>query len=397
MVEVMLNGFGGDCREKTAKDKPQDFNGIQCYHINSRFSENAADLGRFRIGKFFRVFRYCLAAIWCRFRYGVDTFYFVPAPPRRPSLYRDWLIMLICRPFFRRFIHHWHAVGVADWLRQEGTWISRGVTRTLLGKASLGIALATPNLRDALWLEARRVEIVHNGIPDPFPDFKELALPRRSARREARTHLLRGKPLSEPVREAAGADANVFRIVYLGYCFREKGIFEMLDGVALAQRRLSAAGHPLTLHLTIAGDFFSAHEAAEFQQRIAMPDLCDVVRHIDFVHGAEKRQLFVESDCLCFPTYCDSFGLVVLEAMAVGLNIIATIWGALPEILPPGYTGFVPVRDAGAIADRIPALFTEDSCHLRNRFLERFTEERHLARLQTALLSVERDACAAAN
>ena len=404
MVKLMLEGFGGDQRRHSRRipvapasndshpsaidDTPH---GIECYHVDARFSSDIADMGGVRIGKFFLVFRYAIEAIWCHFRYGIDTFYFVPAPPKRPALYRDWLVMLICRPFFRRFIHHWHAAGLGDWLHQEGAWLERAITRVLLGKASLGVALATPNLRDPLWLEARHVEIVPNGIVDPFPNFLEKILPRREAARTARKCLLRGEPVPEQIRDAAGGEPRIFRILYLAYCFREKGIFETLAGVARAEARLREEGNPLSVRLTVAGDFVSAEDRAEFNARIAQPDLQGVVTYAGFVQGREKSRLLMESDCLCFPTYyhLESFGLVVLEAMAAGLNVIATRWRALPEILPAGYPGFVDARNAQAIAEAIPRLFIEDSTPLRTLFLTRFTDISHLSRLRTAVLSLD--------
>ena len=89
-----------------------------------------------------------------------------------------------------------------------------------------------------------------------------------------------------------------------------------------------------------------------FTRRAMQPDLAGRVTFSGFVTGADKLRLLRESDCLCFPTYYDleSFGLVVLEAMAAGLQVITTRWRALPEILPSDHCGFVPLRDAEAIA-----------------------------------------------
>src|ERR1041384_5898979 len=98
MVQVMLEGFGGDCRQKSnhTSANGQDANyGIECYHVNARLSQKLEDIGDLRIGKFFLLLGYCLQALWCRLRYGVSNFYYIPAPGKRSALYRDWLVMFI--------------------------------------------------------------------------------------------------------------------------------------------------------------------------------------------------------------------------------------------------------------------------------------------------------------
>ena len=118
MVKLLVDGLGGDHRSKIKESNiPAAHSEIECYHVNCRYSETIEDIGSFRLGKMWLVVRYCLEAIWCRFRYGVRAFYYVPAPGKRAALYRDWVVMLLCRPFFRQVIHHWHAAGLGDWLR----------------------------------------------------------------------------------------------------------------------------------------------------------------------------------------------------------------------------------------------------------------------------------------
>src|SRR6185369_17806399 len=139
MVQLMLEGFGGDHRtgrrsgqgESSGSSTPQDF-GIECYHVNARLSHNLEDIGDVRLGKFILLLMYCLQAIWCRFRYGVTNFYYVPAPGKRSALYRDWLVMFICRPFFKQVILHWHAAGLAKWLETVAQIRSRSLTYWLV-------------------------------------------------------------------------------------------------------------------------------------------------------------------------------------------------------------------------------------------------------------------------
>src|SRR5687767_5827482 len=98
MVKLMLEGLGGDARSKRSLPTGARDREIECYHVNCRLSEGVDDIGSFRFEKVWLLFRYCFEAIWCRWRFNVHTFYYVPAPGKRAALYRDWIVMLLCRP-----------------------------------------------------------------------------------------------------------------------------------------------------------------------------------------------------------------------------------------------------------------------------------------------------------
>src|ERR1043166_4324710 len=224
MVQVMLEGFGGDCRQKSnhTPANGQDANyGIECYHVNARLSQKLEDIGDLRIGKFFLLLGYCLQALWCRLRYGVSNFYYIPAPGKRSALYRDWLVMFICRPFFKRVILHWHAAGLAKWLETAVQIRSRAVTYRTLKQVDLSVVLSNYNRADAEKIFSKQIKVVSNGIPDPCPDFAENVLPRRRARFVVRQQLFAGKSLAKEELQRAGGNPEMFRIVYLAHCMRE--------------------------------------------------------------------------------------------------------------------------------------------------------------------------------
>src|SRR5579859_6789185 len=85
MVRLMLEGFGGD-RRRQRTEAPGGY-GIECYHVNARFSSTPQEIGGFKLKKPIFLLGYCLQAIWCRFRFGVRNFYYIPAPGQRAALY----------------------------------------------------------------------------------------------------------------------------------------------------------------------------------------------------------------------------------------------------------------------------------------------------------------------
>ena len=394
MVQLLLDALGGDTRQQGHSAsgplpcQPGD-SSIECYHVDARLSDSIDAIGHFQFKKLWLILRYCLQAIGCRFRYGVRHFYYVPAPSLRSALYRDWIVMALCRPFFSKTIYHWHAVGLTDWLETQARPLERWISRLLLGRPSLSMVLAQYNRRDGENLGSHRIAVVPNGIPDPCPKFDTEVLPRRQARAMARKTIASGKALTEDEARQAGATPEVFQILYIGLCHREKGLFDLVEAVAMAHRQLK--GSPLQIKLVVAGSFLIEADRAEFEQRIRRPDLNEhgpSVEYRGFVSGADKAKLFRESDCLCFPTYypAESFGLVLVEAMVFGLPVVTTRWRMIPELLPKDYPGIVEPRSPEQLANALLAAMKQGYDETqRQRFLKDFTVERFAENVRAAL------------
>ncbi|MCI0746087.1 MAG: glycosyltransferase [Verrucomicrobia subdivision 3 bacterium] len=388
----------------------------EVYHINARLSTDAEDVGQMRIGKIWLVLRYCVGALGCRFRKGVKTFYYVPASPGRAALYRDWLVMLCCRPFFRRRIFHWHAAGLLEWLERDARAWERWLSHRLLGRPDLSIVLSEFNRGDGVSLRSRRVEVVPNGIPDPCPSFQRDVLPLRRERLRLRmqnaecrmqneegglpnlTGANRGNrerksqsPFS-PVqnRQSPIANCQTFRVLYVGLCFSEKGLFDAVEGVRLANERSQG----ISILLTVAGSFWRKDEQARFERltgELRLKDGKPQIEYAGFVSGEVKDRLFRECDCLCFPTFyaTESFGLVVVEAMAYGMPVITTNWRMIPELLPDGYAGLVAPKSPEQIAAKLVDAVRWNTFHdLRDHYLRHFTVEEFWRKMKAVLSSV---------
>jgi glycosyltransferase involved in cell wall biosynthesis len=329
--------------------------GVPVAHVNLRLSRSAGDIGRWRPGKVLAILDACLQAIGARFCEGCDTLYYVPAPGKRSALWRDWLVMALCRPFYPRLVLHWHASGLADWLATRATAPERWLTRQLLGGATCSLVLDETLQADAVALQAKHLAVVPNGVADP------------------------GEP-------AARTAANPCQVLFLGLCSDEKGLFLAAEAVLAANR---TPGGPCFTFVA-AGSFPDDATRARF---LALCATHTALRYVGPVHGPEKSRLYQTSHCLCLPTRYPAEGqpLVLLEAMAQDLPIVATRWRAIPSTLPAGSLLVEPGDVAGLTAALLALARTPPSAgSLRRHFLARYTIEHHLAALAAALKAPRR-------
>jgi glycosyltransferase involved in cell wall biosynthesis len=403
MLQLMLNGFGGDHAQPSSKvaapNPTASIHGIESYHVNTRFSKELEDIGEIRGRKALLLFGYCLKAIWYRYRHGVTNFYYIPAPGKKSALYRDWLVLFLCRPFFERLILHWHAAGLAKWLETSVQIRSRSLTYRFAKHADLSIVLSKYNIADAEKLLPERIRVVSNGIPDPCPNYEDTIQLQRSARFAARQKILAGHALEPTDYEQAGAHPDVIRVLFLAHCIREKGLFDTMRAIAMANATLAELQPRLRFRLIIAGTFVTQEEKEDYERYMKGSDLAHSVEYWGFVSGEMKERAFREADLFCFPTYYlgENQPVNIIEAMAYGLPVVTTNWRSLPEMLPPNYCGLVPIRSADRVAAALLLLMTRESGEgLRQIFLSRFTIEKHLTALAKAITSIEQPVPAAA-
>ena len=82
---------------------------------------------------------------------------------------------------------------------------------------------------------------------------------------------------------------------------------------------------------------------------------------LPFLHSArELARILASVDGLVHAGDQETFGLVVLEAMACGRGVVVANAGALPEIVTPQTGLLVAPNDAGAMAEGIRAFYSRD-------------------------------------
>lgn len=138
------------------------------------------------------------------------------------------------------------------------------------------------------------------------------------------------------------------RLVYLGRLAREKGLYEALQGLKLAQAQGVRA------RLAIAG---SGPEEARLRRFAARLGLERDVSFAGPVSGAAKLELLGAADVLVLASYGEGLPYALLEGMAAGAAVIATRVGGVPDVVLNGVHGLlVPPRDPAALCGAIARL-----------------------------------------
>jgi colanic acid/amylovoran biosynthesis glycosyltransferase len=167
-------------------------------------------------------------------------------------------------------------------------------------------------------------------------------------------------------------------IIYVGRLVRRKGVHTLLEALrVLHDRHLDA-------RLTIVGE---GPESDRLQRTAAEQNL--PVRFLGKKTPEEIRELLREAAVLCAPSTTaggeipEALGLVLLEAQAMGVPVIATRNGGIPETLEDGRTGYLVDQDSpAALASALTKLLDNEGLNrslgqrARSFVCERFNIDR---------------------
>jgi hypothetical protein len=148
---------------------------------------------------------------------------------------------------------------------------------------------------------------------------------------------------------ATPAPRDRFRVLFVGHIGQRKGVSYLLQGYELFRKADSE------LHLV--GTFVPG---AEVYDRFK-----GLFRHSPHVPQLQLADIYRAADAFVLPSLTEGMPLVVLEAMACGLPVIATPHGS-SDIIEDGTDGFmVPIRDPQAIAQKLEMLYQNPTLRTR--------------------------------
>lgn len=143
--------------------------------------------------------------------------------------------------------------------------------------------------------------------------------------------------------------ADFFRLIFVGQLQISKGIHILLE----AWRRLKLP--PTKTELLLVGNL-----QRDIKLLLAKTELPEGARIVAGVSREELKKLYFSSSAFVLPSIQDGFGLVIGEAMASGLPVIASTHTGAPEIITNEHDGLlVEAGSVGALEDAIEKLYKD--------------------------------------
>lgn len=184
--------------------------------------------------------------------------------------------------------------------------------------------------------------VIGNGV-----DLERFHPPTREGRRAAR--------------QSAGLGPDDFAVLFIGHEYHRKGLPALVEAIGTMGEHT---------HLFVVGGTPEMTEALRgaSTSRSLGPRL-----HV--VGVADPRRWLACADVLALPSAYEASPLVVLEALACGIPVVATPTGDIPELLTDGVNGYVTRSDPSALAGALTRVRDGDRAELSRA--ARTEAERH--------------------
>lgn len=189
----------------------------------------------------------------------------------------------------------------------------------------------------------------------------------------------RFQPLDrEEARQHIGIPCQGKNIMFVGRIEPLKGIDTLIQAAAILRNHYPQMMENVCFSI-VGGDPWAKSLDIEMARLQALSQRLGVTDIVGFLGSKNQNMLpkyYAAAEIVVMPSHYESFGLVALEAMAMGTPVIASEVGGLAHLVRDRETGFhVPPRDPETLADRLYILLSQPE--LRNKLGE---QARHYAR-----------------
>jgi glycosyltransferase involved in cell wall biosynthesis len=307
--------------------------------------------------------------IWLAVQHGLRFCYlliterpqlvYIPVSEGALGFLRDSLFLVPARLTHRAVVVHLHA-GSFDGFYRNSPWALRWLIRFCLNRVDRAVVLgdAFRSIFSGI-IPQERVSVVPNGIS--------------------------GEPY-EKVSVVRTTGQHKFRVLYLGNLWQSKGFVDFIHAAPLVLERVPDA------EFLLMGDA-SFPEAKSAQAWVLEQGLDSAVHFLGVRQGGEKTEILQGSDVVVFPSRgSEGQPLVLLEAMAAGVPIVATRHATADQTLGEDGALYIRSEDPADLAEKVisllrdPNLRSSIAAKNRARWREFFTLEKFVSNLRTVLL-----------
>ena len=126
------------------------------------------------------------------------------------------------------------------------------------------------------------------------------------------------------------------KIVFSGRYGQRKGVYDLVKAFSNANFK-----NPVELYL------FGDGEVEKLKSVVADSPKAEMIHVSDWLKHEEYLKTLVQFDLLALPSYAETFGMSLVEAMGLGIPVVAARSGGVPYVVRDGVDGFL--MDAGDI------------------------------------------------
>ncbi len=184
----------------------------------------------------------------------------------------------------------------------------------------------------------------------------------------------------DEAKRCVGIPCGDNNIMFAGRIEPLKGIDTLIRAMALLKERFPAVVENTCVAI-IGGDPWADSPDVEMARLQALRQDLGIHDVVVFLGAKDQNVLpcyYAAAEVVVMPSHYESFGMVALEAMAMGRPVIASEVGGLAFLIQDGVTGYhIPSRDPEALANRLYTLLADESCResmgrAARRYAERF-------------------------
>jgi len=339
---------------KNIKESKRINNSFDCRFINLGTSKNINEIGKKGI---FKMLRYLaiLKNLLNQLMHFKPNLVYLAITAKGKAFYKDALIALIIKLFGFKIVYHFHNKGVSS---RQDSFIDNLLYRLVFKNAEI-ILLSKLLFSDVKkYISPRHVHYCPNGIPY----------------------------VSDIIKRSNEKDKT--QLLFFSNLIESKGVFELLEACQILKRR------SLLFHCNFVGEIGDVSKN-KFVSKVKELGLNEVITYWGAKYGNEKNTIYKDADIFVLPTYYETFGIVILEAMMHKLPVISTFEGAIPEIVKDGITGIlVHQNNVIELADKLEVLIKNPMLRQRmgregqNRYMEKFTIDNFENNLITILKEI---------